>query len=182
MTPAARLLTRHGAVLAIVDMQERLLPHIDGNEHILADCVRLVRVAHTLGVPVLVCEQQKLGATVGALQAVLTPFVAMPKLRFSCFGAQGFAERLEELECQNLLLAGIETHVCVLQTALEASSRYNVHVAANATGSRAPVDREFALARMRQAGVVTSSVETMIFELLGEAGTEEFRQVLPLVK
>lgn len=182
MTSAARLLRREHTVLALVDVQERLLPHIHDHESVLANCVRLVRFASILGMPVIVCEQEKLGPTVGALQAVLSEYAPLSKTRFSCFGAEGFGFRLEDASCKNLLLAGIETHVCVLQTALEAMERYNVHVVANATGTRATYDRDMALRRLRQAGAVTSSVEMTLFELMEQAGTEEFRQALPLVK
>lgn len=182
MHPAAKLLHREHAALLLVDMQERLLPHIEDHQAVLANCIRLVRFARILNLPVLLCEQQKLGPTVGPLQALLQDVPAIEKLHFSCLRAPSFAEKFQELQCQALVLAGVETHVCILQTALDALQHMQVHVVSNATGSRAPLNRDMALARLRQAGAVTSTVEMLIFELLEQAGTDEFREALPLVK
>jgi len=182
MSQNPHILRRQGAALVLIDMQQRLLPHIEDHEGVLANCIRLARFARIIGLPVIVCEQQKLGPTVGALMAVLPEQQPVEKLHFSCLDEPGCSMRLEDAGCSTLLLAGIETHICVLQTALHGLETRQVHVAADATGSRAALNRTLALERMGRAGVVVSSVETAIFELLEQAGSDEFRQALPLVK
>lgn len=184
------LIRRGDVAMIIVDMQERLLSHIDGHERILANCIKLARFANIMDMPVIVCEQTKLGPTVAPLRDALeekkADFSPVAKDSFSCFGSLAFMDTLESLNISALLLAGIESHVCILQTALHAlahsTSKCDVHVVADATGSRAPEDKEFALARLRHGGVTVTSTEAAIFEIMGTAACEEFKQVLALVK
>ena len=180
------LLRREALALVLVDMQEKLLPHIHGHEDVLANCVRLASFARIMRLPVLVCEQVKLGDTVAPLRKAVGDVAPIVKSSFSCFGARDFMQALEREQVSTLLLAGIESHVCILQTALHAlvhrTARCSVHLAADATGSRAPHNRDLALERLRQAGVIVSSTEAAIFELMGTAECAEFKQVLPLVK
>lgn len=182
MTPAAPLLRREECALLFIDVQERLLPHIHEHEGVLANCVRLARFAHLINMPVLFCEQVKLGPTVEPLREAIGDVAPVTKASFSCFGAEEFCTRLEGFERSTLLVTGIESHVCVLQTALQGLVRYSVHIVADATGSRAPLNRDLALERARRTGAVINSTEMAIFELLAQADSEEFRQALPLVK
>ena len=179
-----RRLIRDEAVLVVIDLQERLLPVIDGAERVVHNAIRLLKGARLLEVPVLWTEQEKLGATVPAVRDAL-PMGASPirKLTFNCLACAGFDAALGRLGRRTLILTGVETHICVLQTALAAlEGGWAVHVVADATSSRAPLDREVALDRLRQAGAVVTTTETVLFELLGEAGTEAFRRILPLIK
>ncbi len=179
---ACRLLSREDTVLVIVDMQERLLPVIYGKEKILNNVLKLVRFAKIIGLPVLVTEQEKLGATVPEIRAELPENVPINKVEFDACRCAGFTERLDNLGRNSAVLAGIESHICVTQTALSLLPRYTVHVVSDAVSSRSPDDWNIALQRMRQGGAVISSTEMVIYELLQKAGTDEFKTALRLVK
>jgi isochorismate hydrolase len=166
----------------MIDLQERLVPAMAEKEKLLENAIRLAGISRILGIPVLVTEQQKLGATVPELREALGAVDPVSKVEFSCFGSQGFTERVKALKRNTLILAGIEAHICVAQTALDAVPYYRVHVAADAVSSRALQNRDIALRRVEQAGVVLTSTEMVIYELLGKAGTDAFREVLKLVK
>jgi nicotinamidase-related amidase len=176
------LLRRDDCVLAVVDVQERLLPHIHDGAAVVANIVKLARFARIVGMPILWAEQEKLGPTVPAIRAELADLEPCGKAEFGCLGCAGFQERLASLGRNTLVLCGIEAHICVAQTALQALPEYRVHVVADAVGSRAPASREIALARLRQAGATVTCVEMFFYEVLRKAGTDEFRAVLPLVK
>ncbi len=179
------LLDQESTVLVFVDVQQRLLQHIHGRETVLENCIRLARFAHVLELPVLVCEQQKLGPTAEPLRLALEQggfYAPIPKVRFSCMDVEDFAAALKKTGRSTLLLAGIEAHICILQTALHALDTHRVHVAADAVGSRAPHNRDLALERMRHAGVVVGSAETAMYEIMRGADAPCFRHVLPLVK
>lgn len=176
---------RGSSVLLVVDVQEKFLPVLFEADRLLQNCAIAIRAARILGVPVLVTEQypQGLGPVVAPLRDALGDFAPIEKVAFSCFGCVEFAEKLADLGRTTLLLTGIETHVCVLQTALAGLRQgYDVHALADATTSRAAQNWQWGLERMRQAGAVITSTEMTLFELLGEAGTEEFRAVQTLLK
>jgi nicotinamidase-related amidase len=176
------LIRRELSVLILIDFQERLVPAMAEKERLLENTIRLATITRILGLPVVVTEQQKLGATVAELRAALGETDPVSKVEFNCFGSEVFTERVKALKRNTLVLAGIEAHICVAQTALHAAPYYRVHVVADAVSSRSPQNRDIALRRMEQAGVVLTSTEMVVYELLGKAGTEEFREVLKLVK
>jgi nicotinamidase-related amidase len=178
----SRLLNKDETILVIIDMQERLLPVIAEKERILANVVKLVKFARIIGVPVILTEQQKLGPTRAEVLCGLARPAPVGKTAFNCFGAKEFVDAVSGLHRKEMVLAGIEAHVCVAQTALHGLSDHTVHVIGDAVSSRSPQDREIALRRMERQGVVLTSTEMFIFELLEEAGTDLFREVLPLVK
>jgi nicotinamidase-related amidase len=180
--PAGQLLRREDAVLAVIDVQERLLPHVVGGDGLVSSIVKLLRFARIVGLPVIATEQLKLGATVGAIRDELPAVAPIGKTEFGCFGCEGFAEALAAFERSALILTGIEAHICIAQTALQALPTYAVHVVSDAVSSRTAHDRDIALERMRQAGAVVTSAEMLMYELLVRAGTDEFRKVLELVK
>jgi nicotinamidase-related amidase len=103
-------------------------------------------------------------------------------LEFDCFESPAFTDRLSQLKRSTLIISGIEAHICVAQTALHVRSSYSVHVVSDAVSSRSLHNREVALERIRQAGIIVTSAEMVIYELLGKAGTDEFREVLKLMK
>lgn len=175
-------LRRDNALLVVIDMQERLLPVIADQEKIVENALRLVKFAHIIGLPILFTEQQNLGETVSGLREELKDIQPIIKLEFDCFESGAFTNRLNKLNRSTLIIAGIEAHICVAQTALHALSRYSVQVVSDAVSSRSPHNWEVALQRMRQAGVTVTSTEMVIYELLGRAGTDEFREALKLVK
>ncbi len=172
------LLDAKRSTLLVIDVQEKLLPHIDDGANVLAHAGWLVRVAVRLGVPVLATEQypRGIGSTHPDLRALL-PAPPREKLHFSCVAAGCLADDADFARPQ-IVLCGIETHVCVLQTALElrAAGR-DVFVVEEAVGSRRASDKALALARMRQHGVQIVSREMAAFEWLHESGTPLFKEV-----
>lgn len=180
--PGAKLLRREDVVLAVIDVQERLLPAVADGDRVVANIVKLLRFAQIIDLPVILTEQQKLGATVEPIRAEIPGVEPISKMEFGCFACAGFAEAVEALGRSALVLAGIEAHICVAQTALAAIPDYAVHVVSDAISSRSPDDRDAALKRMMQSGATITSTEMVMYELLGRAGTDEFRAVLKLVK
>jgi nicotinamidase-related amidase len=176
------LATREDSVLVIIDVQERLMPVIANREKVEGNVVRLLKFAEIIGLPAILTEQEKLGDTVPEVLEAGSDLQPIRKLDFDCFGCQDFPSELTKLGRNTLILCGVETHICVAQTALHAAPDYTVHVVSDATSSRGDHNWKVALDRMRQAGVVVTSTEMVIYELLQRAGTDEFRAVLPLVK
>lgn len=167
------------SALLLIDLQEKMLPAIEDAAQVLANACWLVDVARALDVPLMATEQypQGLGATVSALGERLRPEEIGSKLHFSCLGAPcleglpGFARR-------QLVVAGAEAHVCVLQTVLDLlQSGKQVFIVEEAVGSRRAADKCLAIERMRQAGAVIVSREMVAFEWLRVAGTDLFRHV-----
>ncbi len=168
-----------------MDIQERLLPAICENEPLVDNVVRLIKGACILGVPLFATEQYRkgLGPTVPEVASAIAGFAPMEKVAFSACGAPGFLAALEERKVSQAILCGMETHVCVMQTCVDLLARgLSVFVAADAVSSRTPENRRIGLERMRDAGAVIVSTEMALFELLEQAGTEEFKKILALVK
>lgn len=179
------ILPRGRTVLVLIDLQERLMGTMHAVEALRDGVVRLLKAAEILDLPLVVTEQYRkgLGPTDAALQPHLGRAHTLEKLSFSAVGNREFVEHLERLAPTHVLLAGIETHVCVAQTALDLSVRgFRVSVAADAVSSRRPADRETALARLRAAGITVATTEALIFELTEQAGTAEFKKILELVR
>jgi isochorismate hydrolase len=182
-TPTDRhRLTVDEAVLVVIDMQERLLPAIARNESISEQACKLIRFAKIAGIPVLVTEQQNLGATVPDISDLLDPATTVSKIEFSCFDSMDFQQALSGIGRKGLLLTGIETHICVAQTALFAPGDFLVQVVEDAVSSRHLSDKDMALQRLRQSGVTVTTTEMAIFEILEQAGTDLFKKTLPLIK
>lgn len=174
-------LDRDRAVLVVVDVQEAFRTAIPGFEALAAGTGVLVRAARALGIPLVVTEQypRGLGETVPEVREHLEGIPRLAKTVFSAARADGFG--LEGR--RQALLCGVEAHVCVSQTALDLLGRGSqVHVAADATGSRTAANREAGLRRMERAGAVLSTVEMALFELVGRAGTADFKAIQGLVK
>ena len=178
-------IARQKVGLVIVDIQERLLPAIHENQRVIANAARLVKGAAIMGLPILVTEQYRkgLGPTVPEVAGAVPAFAAMEKLTFSSCGAEGFVAALEARGVSDVILCGIEAHVCVMQTCLDLLDKgFRTFVVADAISSRTPENHRIAVERMRDAGAIIMSTEMILFELLGRAGTEEFKQFLPLVR
>ncbi len=152
------------------------------NEMIVTNTKRLLALARTLGLPIVVTEQEKLGATVNEIASGIPAFSPIPKICFNCFSCEPFAARVKELGKSTLIVCGIEAHICVAQTALWAHPEFCVHVVSDAISSRSPDNVSVAIERMRSRGVTITSTEMVIYELLQKAGTENFRAMLPHVK
>lgn len=179
-----RLDKRH-TVLLVIDLQERLLPAIAGGEQVVRQAIRLIEACKVLDVPILVTEQYRsgLGPTVPRVaEALPANALIEEKQKFSACVA-GVRGRLEQMGRAQVLLCGIEAHVCVLQTAMDLSSMgYLPAVVWDAVGSRHETDYSAAKRRMDQLAVTPMTVEMAVFEMLGEAGTGDFRSVLPIMR
>lgn len=175
-------------LLCVIDVQERLLPAISSHQRVAWNVRRLVDGANLLGVETVATEQypEKLGPTVESLACRLAK-PAISKLAFSAAGCtDAFAQHMRQIDTRvrhRVLLAGIESHVCVQQTAFDLiAAGFQVLLAVDATGSRFSVDYQTALRRMESAGVVLTTTEAALFEWCGVAGTPEFKSVSKLVK
>jgi nicotinamidase-related amidase len=174
-------------LLVVVDVQERLFNAMDAErrDDMVANVKILASAARRLGVPVLVTEQypKGLGRTLPELRALLGDTPPFEKTAFSCAGADGFMDRVRGLGADHVILTGIEAHVCVLLTALDLLTRgLRVSVVADAVCSRRPANLEIGLDQARQAGAVVTATETVVFQLLGSADSDAFRELSKLLR
>lgn len=172
------------ALLLIVDVQDKLINVMMEGERVVNNVALLARAARLLEMPIIVAEQNptRLGATAAPVQEALGHYEPVSKMQFSACVPQVRAQ-LAERPHGPVLLCGTEAHVCVLQTALDLLEMgHTVFVAADAISSRQEWNRKVGWERMRGAGAIATSTESAVFELLGEAGTPEFRALLPYIK
>jgi nicotinamidase-related amidase len=184
---ARRPLEPEHCALIVVDIQQKLLPPIFNKEMLVKNAQLLVRLAKTLSIPIMMTTQYSkgLGATVPEVSSLLPDVAAIDKLEFGCFGSDVFRSGLKALpgSRNTLLLCGMETHICVMQTALGAlNDGYLVHVASDAVSSRTEWNWRIGLDRMRSAGAGISATEMMMYELLRCSGTAQFREMLTYLK
>ena len=184
---ARRPLEAEQCVLIVVDIQEKLLPPIFEKERLLKNSQLLIRLAGILKIPTLVSTQyaKGLGNTVPEIASLIPDTHATDKLMFSCFGSDVFCSLLKRLPGNRttLLLCGMESHICVMQTALGALREgYLVHIASDAVSSRTEWNWKIGLDRMRSAGAIISSTEMMMYELLRSSGVPAFKELLPYLK
>ncbi len=186
MTPGARLLDANRAALVVVDLQEKLLPAIFERERVLENSLLLMKAAELLDVPVVLTTQYRkgLGEIVPQVGAAAPGVAPLDKLSFGCFGDAGFLAHLESLVGRDqLLVTGIESHICVTQTVLGAlENGYHVHVASDAISSRTEANWKVGLQRMEAAGALISSAEMALYELLRRSDAGAFKTLLPLLK
>lgn len=185
--PAASLLRPERTALVVIDLQEKLLPAIAQRERVLRNGVLLLNLANVLALPVVLTTQYRrgLGPTVPEVLAAAPGVAPLDKVTFGCFGSPEFLDRLKALgnNRDQLVVAGIESHICVAQTVLGALERgYTVHVASDAVGSRSEENRAVGMSRMERAGALVSSTEMAIYELLGRSDGDAFKKMLPLLK
>jgi nicotinamidase-related amidase len=172
--------------LAVIDVQESFRPHIHDFAEVAARVALVTHAARLLGVPVVVTEQypKGLGRTAGEIRAVLPEgFEPVEKTAFSSCGARPFAARLEEAGARQVLLCGIEAHVCVNQTAHDLLAEgYQVHVLTDCVSSRSAENRLVGLEKMFRSGALPSSTELALFELMRDARHEQFKAIQKLIK
>jgi nicotinamidase-related amidase len=176
------LMGRSDSGLLVIDIQERILDKIPGRDVIVSNTVKLVEGAGILNVPVFATEQypKGLGPTVPELVDRLP--AKLEKVSFSCGVLPELIHFFQSKNVKKILLAGIEAHVCVLQTALDLTAQgFQIHIAADAVGSRFEQDKEVALRRLERSGVVLTTAETALFEWTEKAGTPEFKQISRLI-
>jgi nicotinamidase-related amidase len=183
---ARRSLDPAECTLIVIDIQEKLIPPIFEKERLVKNSQLLIRTAGILNIPIIATTQyaKGLGDTVPEVKSLLTQN-AIDKQMFSCFGSDAFCSAVKRLPGRRntVLLCGMESHICVAQTALAALREgYLVHVASDAVSSRTESNWKIGLDRMRAAGAVISSTEMMIYELLKASGTKEFKEMLPYLK
>jgi len=173
--------------LLVIDIQEKLLPPIFQKAQLVKNSQLLIRLAGILKLPALMTTQyaKGLGNTVPEIASLLPETQAIDKHMFSCFGSDAFCSQLKRLpgNRNTVLLCGMESHICVTQTALAALREgYIVHVASDAVSSRTEWNWKIGLERMRAAGAVISSTEMIIYEMLRSSGAPAFKELLPYLK
>jgi nicotinamidase-related amidase len=184
---ARRPLEPEKCALIVVDIQEKLLPPIFQREQLVRNAQLLIRLAGILKIPTMLTTQYSkgLGNTVPEVASLLPDTLPIEKLAFSCFGSDAFCSALKRLpgNRNTVVLCGMESHICVAQTALAALREgYLVHVASDAVSSRTEWNWKVGLERMRAAGAVISSTEMVIYETLGSSGTSVFKDMLKYLK
>ena len=173
------------SLAVIIDMQEKLYPHIFGNEKLTSNTLKLIKGLKALDIETVVTEQYSkgLGSTIEPIKDVLDKFPHLEKMTFSCCGVSSFNEALKNSGKKNIIIAGIESHVCVLQTALDVlDNNYQPVLIEDCVSSRNPNDKRIAVERMRDAGSIISTYESILFELCEVSGNETFKAISKIVK
>jgi nicotinamidase-related amidase len=171
--------------LAVIDVQGKLAQLVYDKQTLFDNITILIQAAKILNMPLLWCQQSPaaLGPTVPQIAQLLADNEAIDKSSFSCCGEAQFEKRLNSLSRQQVLLCGIEAHVCIYQTAIDLLQKgFHVEVVADAVSSRTLQNKELAISRMRDEGVNITSVEMALFELLGAAEHLQFKQIAKLTK
>jgi nicotinamidase-related amidase len=172
-------------VLTLIDVQEKLAPFMHERDICVAAMQKLLRGLSAIRVPVIWMEQipDKMGATIPELRECLTGQNPIPKTAFSCWGEPAYREALQRLDRPQVLLAGIETHVCVYQTAADLiANGYAVKVVADTVSSRSPANLQAGIEAMRAAGAALTTVEMILFELMRDSKHPAFRDILKIVR
>ena len=179
------MLSRTATVLVIVDIQGNLAQSMFDKENLFANAIKLIKGFKVFNLPIIVTEQtpQKLGQTIPQIFAELEGIKPIAKETFSCWADVHFREKMEALSRRHVVLLGIESHVCVYQTALDLiSNGYDVHLVADAVSSRTKENREIGLAAMKSAGAQLASTEMVLFELLRTAADPKAKDIFKIVK
>jgi nicotinamidase-related amidase len=179
------VLDKEDAVLLVVDVQERLAAIMKEKERVVANCLHLIELAKMLHIPIVVTEQypRGLGRTVPELQTAIPGYSPIEKVAFSCCGEPAFVAEIRKLGKKTVIMTGMETHICVLQTTVGLLQEgLVVHVVQDAVCSRTEENWRTGLAYMRDAGAVVTCTETALFQLLKVAGTEEFKKISQRIK
>ena len=176
-------LTREKTAFVLIDVQEKFVPVMGDADKIVHNINILTKAAEILKIPLIVTEQYPKGLGKTYEKIHIPNADVIEKIEFSCFDNKEFFHKIKEKGVNSLVLFGVESHVCVLKTALDAiENGIEVHVVADAVSSRTEENRKLALKRMRQSGVFIVSTEMIIFQLMEKAGTEEFKRIGGLVK
>ncbi|MCP4349208.1 MAG: isochorismatase family protein [Desulfobacterales bacterium] len=181
----SEFLKKQDCVLVIVDIQKSMLNLCAEPDLVRKNTEALIDIARISEIPVIFSEHNadKLGDFLPELMQKVPDSSALNKVEFSCFENENLSRAIRENRRNTLILAGIETHVCIFHTGAHGIRLgYNVHVISDAVSSRSRQNKEIGLRRLEKAGAVISSTEMAIFELLNRADTPEFRQALPIIK
>ena len=180
-----KLLSRESTALLLIDVQEKILNVMLNKESLIENCIKLIRGFKILNIPIFYSEQypKGLGPTTHLLLKELEGLSAIQKTTFSCLGAGSLFQRLRDNNVTQVVIAGIESHVCIQQTVFDLlSNDFQVDVCSDAVSSRKENDLNTALARMRNNNAEITTVESVLFELLEDSDTEEFKKISSIIK
>ena len=177
------MLTRESTILIVVDIQGNLARVMDNQTFLIENNRKLIKGMHVLGIPILITEQNPLGATIPEIADLLPGVRAITKDAFSCCAEEKFMSAVRAMNRRQILMTGIEAHVCVYQTAMDLLARgYEVHVAADAVSSRTARNREIGIRRLIAAGAVLTGAEMALFELLKTAADPKAKDLFRIIK
>lgn len=179
------ILNKDNSILVIVDIQEKLAVVMKHKEKAVNNCLHLIEAAKLLNIPMVITEQYSkgLGHTINEIKEALPSYEPLEKVTFDCCKGEGFLKKITSLKRKQIILAGMETHVCVLQTCLSLlKNTYSVHLVSDAVCSRKKDDYLTGRELMRDAGAVITCTETVLFQLLEKAGTPEFKAISKRIK
>jgi len=180
-----KIFNSENSALLIIDIQEKILPVIYQSERVIENTIKLIKGFKTLNAPVYFTEQypKGLGRTDEKIKDALGENEPIEKMSFSCRGGGNLFMELRDNGIEQVALCGVESHVCVMQTALDlVANGFQVHVAADAVSSRRELDYKAALDRMRANDIEITLTESILFEMLNVCGTEQFKTISKLVK
>jgi nicotinamidase-related amidase len=176
---------RENSIGLVIDIQERLVPVMEENEQFVENCSKLIQGLQILGLPILLTQQytKGLGETIDEIKALIPDFQYIEKKDFSCLDEPVFAEKLALSGAKNVIICGIESHVCVLQTAIDLKAAgYTPVVVLDCVSSRSFDNVDLAAERFRYEGIMMTSMESVLFELTRSAGASGFKEISKLVK
>ena len=173
------------SLLTIIDVQGKLAHLVNEKDMLHINLQKLIKGAHILGIPILCAEQNPagLGPTIPEIAGLLSTEKPIPKMSFSCVKCDEFATKIESYQRKQIMIAGIETHICVFQTVSDLLQQgYEVHVIVDAVSSRLHINKQIALDRMKTEGAIISSTEMALFELLRIAEGARFKEIVKILK
>jgi nicotinamidase-related amidase len=179
------LLSRENTGLVIIDVQNKLAPVMGRKGRMVASIIKLIKLAELFNLPVILTEQfpKWLGPTISDIRTCLPECKSITKMEFNCCDVPLFNDRLEAEGLRNIILTGVESHVCVFQTCVSLLEKgYRVHVPRSAVDSRTEENLKTGFELMRGAGAVITSTEAVVFQILEKAGTKEFKEMMKLIR
>lgn len=177
--------SKEDSVLVVIDMQERLLPHMENNEQLISNTKTLIQGARELEIPIIYTQQytKGLGSTIDDIASLQPNFSFIEKTSFSCMGSEDFKNEILKLGRKNIIICGIEAHVCILQTALDLiENSYHTMIVQDCISSRKEADMQTGFIRMQQEDVLMTRYESILFELLSSATDVHFKAISKLIK
>jgi len=178
-------LERNQTVLVVIDVQSKLLPVIYDYPALVENIKRIIKCTQILGIPIVLTEQypRGLGSTVEEIKETLSEYHPIEKVSFSCCEEENFINRIKQLNRKQILVCGIEAHICVYQTCMDlVSEEYEVHLLIDAISSRKRDNRNLTIEKLNGMGVQITSVEMALFEILKDATSDEFKRISRIVK
>ncbi|MFR6257404.1 MAG: hydrolase [Anaerovoracaceae bacterium] len=178
-------ITKDDTVLVVVDLQERLMPAMSGREMLEQKAAKLIKGAKVFDLPMIITQQytKGIGPTAEVIAEAIGDFQHVEKTSFSCMRNAEFVEKLKAFGKKNVIICGVEAHICVLQTTLQLMEEgYNVYLAVDCIASRDEDDKLWGITRMGEAGAVITTYESVLYELLQDSKAEGFKEISAIVK